>query len=293
MTPTTERTPMFSTRQRAISLLVAVALAVTGSLLAASPAGAASVGRLPVGKVFTTVGSTVQVLAADGTTARTILLPHHGSLPLVSPNGSWIAYQTKTGLRMISIFGDGDRLLVGRAYARPLAWSPDSHRLVFTALYPIVTVVNVTTGALHPVLPAADPQAQGAQWSPDGWHILLTGWQTWQLVRTDTWRQRSFVKSPCPYPILPAWSPDGHELAVACFGVDTIEVALVNLGTGRTRFGHDIHSDIAGWVSNSVLLTARLDTSTDRDQIIAVDRIGRPLWAVRVTGQFDGIQALR
>jgi Tol biopolymer transport system component len=285
---------MFSTGRRARSLGAAAVLALTSSMLAAAPAVASTpTGQLPVGKVFTSVGSTVRLLSAGGATVRTIVLPHHGGQPLVSPNGKWIAYQTATGLRMMAATGGHDRLLAPRAFALPLAWSPDSHRLVFTAAHPMVTVVNVETGALHPVLPGADTGVESAAYSPDGRYVLLTGLSTWKLIRTDSWTPRAFVKAPACYDEVQAsWSPDGHRIAFLCGKSDWTHVEMLDLATGRLTAAMDPLAGSAAWSSNSVLVAAHYEGTGWVHSLNGFGHNGQLLWTVRVANRFLGVQVL-
>jgi hypothetical protein len=285
---------MFPTRLATLALTTAV---LSGSLLAAPAAAAASgpvaTGRLPQGKVFTSYGSTVRLLAPDGTTARKLVLPHHGLQPLVSPNGKWIAYETQTGLRMISSSGTRDQLLFAHSLVWPLAWSPDSHRLVTMEVDGHLRMINVQTRAMHAVLRAADILIRGAVWSPDGRHVLVASDSGWQLIRTATWSPRTFVKAPCSGSRSMSWSPDGRRIAMSCAtATGGIAVDVLQLATGR----HTVLADpLAGepfWQGSSGVLAGHYEGSGYISAVESFDTTGRLLSRVPLANRTHSVQVL-
>ena len=152
------------------------------------------------------------------------------------------------------------------AYSGPvyeLAWSPGGDRLVIGTSESSGTqsqVLELGSGASHPL--SANPFAvdHGFRWSPDGRNIaFLRSWsgaaeELW-LVDPETGSEARLDDQPAPYP--PSWSADGRKIAYTSAGtaprVRVRDVAtgalLQTIGTGDQQ-ALDPRFDPAGrWLS--------------------------------------------
>lgn len=138
----------------------------------------------------------------DGSHARAIA---YGYAPSVSPDGRSVAYFQENpnggSLRIVSTRGGRSRMLLrssgptGLGDGPPLAWSPDSRRLVASGGGG-AAIIDLATGR-RTVLPDFD--LAGASFSPDGSRIVLgdSGLRSESLsvVRADGTGARTFVRS--------------------------------------------------------------------------------------------------
>jgi WD40-like Beta Propeller Repeat len=170
---------------------------------------------------------TLGVAAAAGGLATPLPAPGLAADVAWSPDGTTLAFTssadgTSAGhLYVIRPDGTGLRDLtptfVDTMTAVAPAWSPDGTRLAFLA-GPRFTgrgsldVVDVASGALSVVDPAADTAAAAAWWSPDGGTLAVNEGQDVVTVDVRT-GDRHVLAYGSLSPVSDAWSPDGARLA--------------------------------------------------------------------------------
>jgi Tol biopolymer transport system component len=194
-------------------------------------------------------GGGIFVVRPDGTGIRRIT-GTKSKAPEWSPDGKELAFEASDGLRLVSINGERERLLVrvastGERGLSP-AWSPDGKQIAFVRRVRdgsnVIFVVGPRGGAarrlLEPALAPDDPNWSvftaselTPAWSPDGKRVAY-GTGDNELVVADVagGRRETIPTEGAAYE--PAWSPDGAEIAYQCDGsLCVVELASSALTT--------------------------------------------------------------
>jgi Tol biopolymer transport system component len=200
------------------------------ALVLATPAGAGP-GNGPIlylDQPGATAPAELYSIRADGS-QRTRLTPLHPVQPLLSPDGTKIAFFLTDGgsprdLYVMNSDGTAPRLL--RSYPeyensgglRDVTWSPDSTRLAYLLPQPVngeqLRIADVASGADVPVPPDGIDKAQLA-WSPDGTELAFTRFGAGAIAGISvknlvTGAVRMLVETGGQHPV---WSPDGDSIA--------------------------------------------------------------------------------
>ena len=182
-------------------------------------------------------GGGIFLIRPDGTNIRRVSSATRSKAPEWSPDGKVLVFEASDGLRVVSLNGGRERLLVrvapsGERGLAP-AWSPDGKQIAFVRRVKdgsnVIFVVGTRGGAarrlLEPALAADDPtwSAFAASeltpaWSPDGKRIAYgNGDGELFIAAIGGGRRRELIPSEgAAYE--PAWSPDGSEIAYQCAG---------------------------------------------------------------------------
>ncbi|HEY7514240.1 MAG TPA: hypothetical protein VIC87_07170, partial [Vicinamibacteria bacterium] len=169
--------------------------------------------------------------------------------PRFSPDGSWIAYSSRSltrfpSIRLVRPDGSGDRHLVERNGGAGLSWTPDGKTLVyaeaevrrFFSVRSDLRAVDVGTGRVRKIsrgLRARDPDV-----SPDGSTIVFARHRGDRselfLVGLDGKDVRPLTESePGTEWSGPAWSPRGDRIAASrLLPGGWLDVVLVDPATG-------------------------------------------------------------
>ncbi len=150
-----------------------------------------------------------------------------------SPDGTRIVLHSARDARDFDLWvvptegGEATRLTSGLFAVMP-QWSPDGHTIFYTARQPgggsqaqhIPATGGVPTG-LGPVA-----QVEGHRLSPDGQHLAYQviggGWGFIEVVSTSGGTPRRLtVETEQVYHYLPEWSPDGSQLVVFAYDLET------------------------------------------------------------------------
>lgn len=219
---------------------VAVTIALIGVNVPGSTAEAIT--RTPV-LAYQSIGSSPGIYTANLDGTHAVLRIPGGSMPLVSPDGTKIAYERYVRptyqLYVASITGTGAIHLADNPVG--YAWSPDSTRLVASVANRLV-ILTVATGA-SVVIPGSTGEIQ-PQWSPDGTLIagaVYTGRTPMdQVLQRPDGTGRSLRANTFTGP----WSPDGlNMLQIApsrnCLcAVDVLTRATQSIAFLRESFGY-------------------------------------------------------
>lgn len=149
-----------------------------------------------------------------------LIRPDDNTMPIVSPDGTWIAYQSL----FTSMLNERDTMLVidnaGYAHydvqlrATAWAWFPDSERLTFAVLerravrlYWLDTETGDVTHII--TIPYA---VRDMVWSPDGTRLLMSDGVRLLSYDTATGFINRLYQSPSDLMIAPQWSVDGTRM---------------------------------------------------------------------------------
>ncbi len=123
-----------------------------------------------------------------------------GWAPQWSPDGTWIAYDDNSEIRVIDLQTHKiQRLGPGSAPS----WSPDASQLAYVTRHTL-GVMNANGSGRHPILRSADDNAfDDPTWSPDGSRIAFTsaGQKAIHVVNTDGSDEKVLVR----YAVNPDW----------------------------------------------------------------------------------------
>jgi TolB protein len=158
-------------------------------------------------------------IRADGTQLRRLATASAGATPVLSPDGSRVAYAHAGEIWVVSATGGGPRRVTETPTdsASAPAWAPDGRRIAFTARI----LPGEVTAALYVV--GVDGTGQRAlsngasndlfpTWSPDGRRLAFARGRTAYVINADGSSERALDPAvPVDGPM--RWSPDGRLLA--------------------------------------------------------------------------------
>lgn len=180
----------------------------------------------------------IYVMRPDGSGIRK--LPGLGdfSLPVLSPDGKWLALTGRRGLYVARPDGTALRLVAPNGWNA--SWSPDSKRLVFvldscagrgtacSASYEHVSDLAVVglDGRGYRRLTRNTVYEGEPDWSPNGETIAFDGDAAVYVMDADGTDARVLVRGAA----VPEWAPGGRHLLVQAGGV-----LVVDVETGRAK----------------------------------------------------------
>jgi Tol biopolymer transport system component len=143
--------------------------------------------------------------------------------PVISPDGSAVAFAALGDIWMMKLGGTPVNLTNDTALDTDPAWSPDGSRLVYSSdrngSHLQLWIRDMRTGESRQATRLAT-EPQGATWSPDGRRIAFFNvdgmWRVAEMSVLDVASgEVTKVHDSLPQPGTPTWSPDGARLALA------------------------------------------------------------------------------
>jgi len=195
------------------SALTVISLLVGSSVVAAVPAAGAPATQTPVlayvkYRTSALVATDIYTAHVDGSGAVRRFLDASG--PMVSTDGTKIAFWRDSTLWVANIDGSSARALATFSTPAGASWSPDDNRLVVDSPHGLF-IVDVAAKVVTPM-----PNSSGEfapQWSPDGTLVMSSSSSGQVLQRPD-----GSSKVIRPSIATGTWSPDGTEMLNASFG---------------------------------------------------------------------------
>jgi Tol biopolymer transport system component len=180
--------------------------------------------RVGAGGIFT--------VKLDGSDRKRLVNRLFTLLPLWSPDGRTVAYQTITDsrdeLNVVPASGGASRRVAVGSFVT-VTWSPDSSQLAFATRIPVdgISIVGRDGKGLHVLRTKAG--VNFPEWSPDGREIAFAASQAGiVLIRSDGSNEHTLTIAGNS----PAWSPDSKRIAYS----GDVGIWIVNRdGTGRRQ----------------------------------------------------------
>jgi Tol biopolymer transport system component len=146
----------------------------------------------PDGSRIALAGSPIRIVDLDAGSSVTYV---NGSFPAWSPNGRLVAYDGRSGLRVLDTAGKGDRLVSTKLGAAP-AWSPDGRRIAATTADGSLGIVYANGRGLR-VVGKADLKDDAPSWSRDTGLIAFVerGRCGIDVVRADGTHRRRLTRA--------------------------------------------------------------------------------------------------
>lgn len=156
-------------------------------------------------------------------------------------------------------------------------WSPDSSKIVFSALTPPWEILTVNADGSNP---QAIPNTIGGQypaWSPDGSRIAFSVWNDISdiyVINTDGTELINLTENFSPNALDPSWSPDGRQLAfqAAESGEDYELFTIMVDGLFTAQLTDNAQSDwSAEWSPNGNEIAYLHSTESDYTEVRVID----------------------
>ena len=218
-----------------------------------------------------------------------------------SPDGTRIVFHSEGSLALINCYGANFQKLPTEERASPVDpdWSPDGSQIVFSAAVWIdahdwhwdIFVLNLATGVVrnltnHPKLD------EHPSWSPDGkWIVFASNrdpgfWAAPDRLSADLYimdaegNQLRNLTQTQAHEMLPAWSPDGTQVAFTkTINGFTSELYVISVQGNREDLLTNFNKKVGSlcWSSDNQHLVFSLNIPGKGEDIYRIDRNGKNL----------------
>lgn len=228
-------------------------------------------------------GYGIWIMDSDGTNRRQITkAPREEAQadrdPVLSPDGTQVAYIRTNALRVMNIDGSNDHQ-VGVAdpnFLHDPEWSPDGTQIAYSYNNGDIFIADVASGVARNFTDQSANNETSPSWSPDGTELAYSTTTGVEVTALDGTNRRALVTGL--YEVWDvAWSPDGSQIAfIADIDGSGEQVWMMNAdGTDR----HLVHERVFGTTLDWQPLPAPM-TGTNRGETMVGTPNADRMWAL-------------